>query len=112
MAGSKRRKKKPRRKKRRKLENHGLIAAMRHPLRRKILQWMADGRKASPNELSKGLGEPLSNVAYHVRELVARGALRPDGERQVRGAREHFYRRSALPAWLRAMLEEDEEQSS
>jgi hypothetical protein len=37
------------------------------------------------------MGEPLPNVAYHVRELHKLGALALVRERQVRGAVEHTY---------------------
>ena len=35
---------------------------------------------------------PLSNVNYHVTELLGSGLIELTGERQVRGATEHFYR--------------------
>jgi DNA-binding transcriptional ArsR family regulator len=99
------------RRKRRRNKNHALIVGLQHPLRREILRRMSDGEKASPSELAEEMGEPLSSVAYHVRVLVRSGALKADGERQVRGARQHFYRRSVEEDWVEAILEEDEEQS-
>jgi DNA-binding transcriptional ArsR family regulator len=102
MAGSKR-------SKRRRDKNHGLIAALRHPLRRQILRLMADGREASPSELAVELDQALSNVAYHVRVLAECGALRPVGNRQVRGATQHFYRWSLDAEWAQTVLEEDAE---
>jgi len=101
---------KKRRKKRRN-KNHALIAALRHPLRREILRRMSDGRKASPSELAEELGEALSTVAYHVRVLAESGALKRDGEQQVRGTKQHFYRWAVEEDWVESMLEEDEEQS-
>jgi DNA-binding transcriptional ArsR family regulator len=92
--------------------NHKLIAALRHPLRREILRLMSDGREASPCELAELLNERLSNVAYHVRVLVACGALKPTGQRKVRGGTEHFYSWSLEADWARAMLDADEEESS
>ena len=43
---------------------------------------------------------PLSNTNYHVTELAKAGLIELAGERQVRGATEHFYRmvRTALQA--------------
>ena len=83
--------------------------ALKHELRRKILRLMSDRRKASPCELAKELGEKLSNVAYHVRVLAASGALKPVGSKQVRGARQHFYRWSLKPKWAQEMLDESDE---
>lgn len=103
MAGSERGRK------RRRNDNQGLIVALRHPLRRKILRHMSDERKASPSELSKELSEPLSSVAYHVRVLAERRALRRVSKRQIRGTTQHFYRWSVKADWVRAMLEEDGE---
>lgn len=101
---------KKRRKGRRK-KNRALIASLGHPLRREILRRMSDGRKTSPSELAEELDEPLGNVAYHVRVLSEGGALKADGEQQVRGAKQHFYRSSVEDEWVESMLEEDEEQS-
>lgn len=102
MAGSKRGKK-------RRNKNHALVAALRHPLRRKILRWMADERKASPSDLAKALDQPLSSVSYHVRVLAKCGALKPVAKRQMRGTTQHFYRWSVKAEWVQALLEEDEE---
>ncbi len=53
------------------------------------------GRTLSPKDLSIELQAPLSTVNYHVSELAKAELLELTGERQVRGAVEHFYR----PAW-------------
>jgi DNA-binding transcriptional ArsR family regulator len=69
-----------------------LIKAIGHPLRRRILRQMADAdRPLSPVQLSKALGMPLGMVVYHATVLRLCGAVKPAGERQVRGAIEHFY---------------------
>ena len=47
---------------------------------------------ASPSELAKELGEPLGNVAYHVKILEETGAIELVRTAPVRGALEHFYR--------------------
>lgn len=49
------------------------------------------GRALSPREISIELGQPVTNVSYHVTELVKYEALQPVAHRQVRGATEHFY---------------------
>lgn len=44
------------------------------------------------------LGEPLGNVAYHVRQLTAQGVLRLAREEPIRGSVQHFYELAALTA--------------
>ena len=65
-----------------------------HPLRVSILEVLGldGGRTLSPKDLSLELNAPLGNVNYHVTELLGDGLLHLAGERQVRGAVEHFYR--------------------
>ena len=78
-----------------------LARANTHPLRISILEvlGMDGGRTLSPSDLSYELRMPLSNVNYHVTELLRTGLLELAGERPVRGATEHFYRevKSAKP---------------
>ncbi len=71
-----------------------LARANTHPLRISILEvlGMDGGRTLSPSDLSYELRTPLSNVNYHVTELLRTGLVELAGERRVRGATEHFYR--------------------
>jgi predicted ArsR family transcriptional regulator len=71
-----------------------LARANTHPLRISVLEvlTMDGGRTLSPSDLSYELRVPLSNVNYHVTELVRSGLIELAHERQVRGATEHFYR--------------------
>ncbi|HXR29997.1 MAG TPA: helix-turn-helix domain-containing protein [Solirubrobacterales bacterium] len=71
-----------------------LARANTHPLRISILEvlGMDGGRTLSPSDLSYELRMPLSNVNYHVTELLRTGLVELAGERPVRGATEHFYR--------------------
>jgi predicted ArsR family transcriptional regulator len=71
-----------------------LARANTHPLRISVLEVLAmDGsRTLSPSDLSYELRVPLSNVNYHVTELMRSGLIELAHERQVRGATEHFYR--------------------
>jgi len=71
-----------------------LARANTHPLRISILEVLAmdEGRTLSPVELSYELRMPLSNVNYHVTQLLESGLIELAGERKVRGATEHFYR--------------------
>jgi DNA-binding transcriptional ArsR family regulator len=68
-----------------------LVKALGHPLRAQVLSILNE-RTASPVELSKMLGERLTNVSYHVRQLQRYGCIELVEERPVRGANEHFYR--------------------
>lgn len=45
----------------------------------------------SPNELSKGLGEGLSQVSYHVKVLKEYGCIKLKKTEPRRGAVEHYY---------------------
>lgn len=73
------------------------IKAIDHPLRRCILRaFLNEGRKLSPVQISRGLTAsgltaPLGSVAYQVRVLHRLSAVKPTGERQVRGAVQRFY---------------------
>jgi hypothetical protein len=69
-----------------------VCAALGHPLRIRIVFGLsAPDTRLSPSQLAEHLEEPLPNVAYHVRMLVKAKLLRQAGDRQVRGAVEHFY---------------------
>src|SRR3954464_15133787 len=71
-----------------------LARANTHPLRISVLEVLAmdGGRTLSPSDLSYELHVPLSNVNYHVTELVKSRLIELARQRQVRGATEHFYR--------------------
>jgi predicted ArsR family transcriptional regulator len=72
-----------------------LARANTHPLRISVLEALSmdGGRTLSPSDLSYELRVPLSNVNYHVTELLRSGLIELTRERQVRGATEHFYRK-------------------
>jgi DNA-binding transcriptional ArsR family regulator len=71
-----------------------LARSTAHPLRISILEilGMDGGRTLSPSDLSQELQLPLSNTNYHVTELAKAKLIELTGQRQVRGATEHFYR--------------------
>lgn len=73
-----------------------LFKALSHPLRMKLLTAMSE-REASPSELATELGEPLGNVAYHVRMLDSLGCIELVRTTPRRGALEHHYRAIARP---------------
>jgi DNA-binding transcriptional ArsR family regulator len=85
-------------------DDNNLLVALRHPLRRRILREMADGKAISPRELSDMLGEPLSNVSYHVRVLADREAVTLVETKPVRGSVQHFYRSAVDAPWARQVL--------
>jgi hypothetical protein len=71
-----------------------LARANTHPLRISVMEVLAmdGGRTLSPSDLSYELRAPLSNVNYHVTELLKSELIELARERRVRGATEHFYR--------------------
>lgn len=85
-----------------------LIAAINHPLRRRILRALLKGEAASATDLAHALDERLGNIAYHMKVLVELKMLYLTGTRQVRGAQERFYRSSLTrkPEWATKALAE------
>ncbi|MFL5873693.1 MAG: helix-turn-helix domain-containing protein [Solirubrobacterales bacterium] len=81
-----------------------LLAALGHPLRRRILRAMADSSPVSPRELSDALAQPLSNVSYHVRVLVQSKAVTLVGTKPARGSIQHFYRSNVQAPWAQEVL--------
>ncbi len=73
-----------------------VFKALAHPLRMKLLVAMSE-REASPSELAAELGEPLGNVAYHVRMLERLHCIELVRTTPRRGALEHHYRAIASP---------------
>jgi DNA-binding transcriptional ArsR family regulator len=71
-----------------------LVKSLSHGLRVEILTILNE-RIASPNELSKELGEGLSQVSYHVKVLRDYDCIELVKTEPRRGAVEHFYRATA-----------------
>lgn len=84
-----------RRKRRRKPDGEhraNLIDAIAHPLRRRILRFLADRREqSSPARIGKEFHLHVGTIGYHVRVLHELGAVELTDEGMVRGAVEHFY---------------------
>lgn len=72
------------------------VKALAHELRVEILSILNE-RMASPNELSKELGEGLSQVSYHVKVLKDYGCITQVKTVPRRGAVEHYYRATSRP---------------
>lgn len=70
-----------------------VLKGIGHPVRVKALALLCEGKdtKASPNELSIALGEPLGNVSYHVRALLDANLIELKNTVPRRGAIEHYY---------------------
>lgn len=73
-----------------------LLKALGHPLRSRMLVALRV-RDASPSELAEELGEPLTNVSYHMKILVENGAAELVNAEVGPSTVEHFYRATALP---------------
>ena len=71
-----------------------LAKALSHPLRRRLLIAYS-GRVASPSELAHELDEPLGDVSYHTKRLIAHGCLDLVRTEPGRGGTKHFYRATA-----------------
>lgn len=70
--------------------------AVGHRIRIDALSILNEGT-ASPNEIAKTIGEGVSKVGHHVKELFDSGCIEFVGTEQRRGATEHFYRAIARP---------------
>jgi DNA-binding transcriptional ArsR family regulator len=79
--------------------DQGLIKALAHPLRWRILESLADRVEASPVELARLLDQPLATVSHHVRLLRDLGSIELTRTEQRRGALEHYYR-AVMPAFF------------
>lgn len=71
-----------------------LAKALSHPLRRRVLEQLIDRGEASPNEVAKQIGAPLSTVSYHVHILRDLECIELVRTEPRRGAVEHYYRSS------------------
>jgi DNA-binding transcriptional ArsR family regulator len=79
-----------------------LVKAMGHPVRNDALSILNE-RVASPNEISKELGESVGHVSYHIKVLKECDCIELVDTAPRRGAMEHYYR-----ATSRAFLTDEE----
>jgi DNA-binding transcriptional ArsR family regulator len=68
-----------------------LVRAMGHPVRMQALIILNE-RVASPNEISKELGESVGHVSYHIKVLRECDCIELVDTAPRRGAMEHYYR--------------------
>jgi predicted ArsR family transcriptional regulator len=80
---------------------HRRHTALWHPLRRRILRLMLDGREADAEEIAVELDEGLERILYHLHVLLRREALRATAQGRPAGA---LYRWSPQARWARKML--------
>lgn len=83
--------------------SHYRQAALRHPLRRRILRLMFDGREADAGQIASELNEALDKILYHLRVLLRREALKATSRGRPAPA---LYRWSPEAHWARKMLSE------
>ena len=79
--------------------DEGLIKALAHPLRWRIVEALVERGEASPVELARLLDQPLATVSHHVRVLRDVGSIELTRTAQRRGAIEHYYR-ALMPAFV------------
>jgi DNA-binding transcriptional ArsR family regulator len=79
--------------------DEGLIKALAHPLRWRIVESLVERGEASPVELARLLDQPLATVSHHVRVLRDLGSIQLTRTEQRRGALEHYYR-AVMPAFF------------
>lgn len=91
---------------RRDKKNRDLRVALVHPLRRRILRLLSDGREAERGEIAADLGETPARIAYHLRELARHRAVRVIPRERQAPIR---YRWSLEDRCAREILDEDEE---
>lgn len=67
------------------------LAALSHPTRTRILDYLQLHDRASPVEMASAFGMEIGNVSYHVRRLESLGYVKLVKRTQRRGAIEHHY---------------------
>jgi DNA-binding transcriptional ArsR family regulator len=83
-----------------------LVRALAHPTRRAIVRaFLDDGTPKSPTELARQLDEALSNVSYHVTQLVKRKGLRLSHTEPGRGSLGHWYVTGSMVLRNRTLVE-------
>jgi DNA-binding transcriptional ArsR family regulator len=75
----------------------GLLKALGHPLRLRILEAIADAGESSPVVLAREFDRPLATVSHHVRLLRELGFIELVRTEPRRGAVEHYYRAVQRP---------------
>jgi DNA-binding transcriptional ArsR family regulator len=74
-----------------------VLKALGHPLRMRLLTFVAERGEASPVQMSRALDVPLATVSHHTRVLRDLGYVELARTEPRRGAMEHYYRAVAAP---------------
>jgi DNA-binding transcriptional ArsR family regulator len=88
---------------RRDKEHHYRRAALAHPVRQGILRLMLDGMEAGAAEIAAELGEASGRIAYHLRVLTRRRALKGIAKDPPAPP---YFRLAPQALWARKMLAE------
>jgi DNA-binding transcriptional ArsR family regulator len=70
------------------------LRALAHPIRLQILSLLT-GAALTAAEVARELGLTHANASYHLRQLLAAGAIEPAGEERIRGGVAKRYRYAA-----------------
>ena len=87
-------------------ESHYRCAAMSHPTRQRIAHLLGSGAEAGADDIATALQEAPGRVAYHLRVLRRRDALKVVPRCRPGPV---LYRFSAEAEWAREMLTEEDE---
>jgi DNA-binding transcriptional ArsR family regulator len=74
-----------------------VLKALSHPVRMRLLTFVAQRGEASPVEMSRALDIPLATVSHHTRVLRDLKYIVLSRTEQRRGAVEHYYRALEAP---------------
>lgn len=80
------------------------LRAYAHPLRLRMIRYLADHGSATATELSKHLGESTGQTSYHLRQLAKHGLVEDDPGRN-RG-RERWWRPTSFSVDARTLAED------
>jgi DNA-binding transcriptional ArsR family regulator len=88
----------------------GILIALRHPLRRRILRAMADEKPANPGTLADSLRVDPNSVNYHVQVLAECRVVNLVEEKEVEGCVQRFYRSTLKADWAKSVLDDPGEE--
>ncbi|HYJ21741.1 MAG TPA: winged helix-turn-helix domain-containing protein [Solirubrobacterales bacterium] len=77
--------------------------ALQHPTRVKILTVLNEGT-FTPGQTAEAIGETLSKVSNHIRELLEAGSIEIAKQEQVRNTVLHYYRAIEMPFYSDAEI--------
>lgn len=81
------------------VQDQALLDALRHPLRRSLLQRCVESdQRQSLKELARSAEQPLSSVSYHLTRLAEPGVIERAGDLQIGWSVVQLYR---LAPWVR-----------